>query len=155
MSPSTEIESPDRYAYFDPTKVKTIPIKGYVNASAWKSQGMSWTLEWATGADPADSDFHSIATGTGTKTGVLGKLKLKDIPKDYAAKNPSNTNTPDGPQNYAVTLRIRAVDGGLKGEDRRTITVRTDPQLVAQPRDVGGEPAAGTSYVDIEGRHEQ
>ena len=155
VPPTTEFEAPDWYAYYDPTKTKSLPIKGYVNASAWKSQGVTWTLEWATGGDPADKDFHTISTGKGSKTGLLGTLKLSDIPKDYAAKAPSNTNTPNGPQNYAVTLRIRAVDGGLKGEDRRAITVRTDPQLVASPRNLGGEPAAGTSYVDLEGRHEQ
>ncbi len=157
VPPTTEFEAPEWYAYVDPAVQKTLPVTGYIQPAAWKSQGVTWTVEWATGADPKDSDFHTISTGKGAKTGLLGTLNLKDIPKDYAAKAPSNTNTPNGPQNYAVTLRIRALDGnGLKAEDRRTFTARTDPTLVNRtPTKLGGEPAGGTTYADVEGRHEQ
>lgn len=156
VPPTTEFSAPDWYAYVDPARQRSLTIRGYVQPSAWRSKGVRWTLEWATGADPSDKDFHTISTGRGARTGTLGTLDLRKVPKAYAAGPQGDTNTPNGPQRYTLTLRIRALDGnGLKGEDRRAITVRTDPTLVGgRPRHVGGEPAGGTSYVDLEGRRQ-
>ena len=44
---------------------------------------------------------------------------------------------------------------GLKAEDRRTIGVRHDPELLpGYPMRIGGELAAAPTYVDLEGRHQ-
>jgi hypothetical protein len=156
VPPTTEITSPTWYQYVDPAKHPKLDVTGYIHPSAWLSEGVNWVAEWAAkGGDPADSDFHTFASGHGGRDGKIGTIDLSQLPKGYASKPGANTNTPTGGENYSVTVRIRAVDGGLKGEDRRTFTARTDPQLVGDPLNVGGEPAAGSSYADLQGRHEQ
>ena len=116
---------------------------GSVAPSAWGSQGVRWTLEWALGPNPADDDFQTISTGKGAKSGLLGVLDLSRIRRQYAAKSPGSTLPPDGPEQYTVTLRLRALDGnGLKAEDRRTFNARHDPDLLpGYPKDIGSEMA--------------
>jgi hypothetical protein len=156
VPPTLELTAPHWYAYVDPLREKKLRIRGSVAASAWRSQGLHWTLEWALGANPADSDFRTIATGHRAKHGVLVKLDLNDIPQHYATKAPNSTLPPDGPEQYTVTLRLRAQDGnGLKGEDRRTFSARHDPNLLpGYPKSIGTEMGAAPTYADLAGRHE-
>jgi hypothetical protein len=154
VPPSAVIDSPEWYRYVDPSGGGEIQVKGSVAPSAWGSQGIDWTLEWALGADPADSDFRTISTGKAGKTGVLGTLDLSRIPAGYAAKDPVDPLPPEGPEQYTVTLRLRARDGnGLKGEDRRSIGARTDPQLAdGYPKPIGTEISAAPAWVDLTGK---
>ncbi len=159
VPPTAEIDSPHWYQYVDPARGRWLPVGGSLAPSRWRSGGNArWWLEWALGANPADSDFHTIGSGaTGHRlAGRLGTLDLSQIPPSYYEHPPTSTLPPDGPEQYTVTLRLRVVDGnGLKAEDRRTIGVRHDPGLLPGfPKRTGGEVAAGTSYVDLEGRHQ-
>ena len=156
VPPTASIRSPHWYAYVDPERRRRLEIRGRVAPSAWGSQGLRWKLEWALGANPADSDFHTLATGHGAAHGTLGTLDLSQIPRRYASKAPGSTLPPDGPDQYAVTLRIRAVDGdGLKAEDRRTFNARHDPRLLpGYPKSIGTEMSAAPTYADLEGRHQ-
>jgi hypothetical protein len=158
VPPTAEIDSPPWFDYVDPARVHRLPISGELAPSRWRSGGRArWWLEWALGANPADSAFHTIAQGvTRHRTsGVLGTLDLRDVPRSYYEHAPTNTLQPNGPEQYTLTLRLRVVDAnGLKGEDRRTIGVRHDPSLLPGfPKRIGGEIAAGPSYVDLQGRH--
>jgi subtilase family protein len=152
VPPTAEIDSPNWYAYVDPFTQHRLQVRGSVAPSAWRSGGVKWTLEWALGADPADSDFHTISTGHGARHGVLGRLDLSQI-RDFAAKDPSSTLPPDGQEQYTVTLRLRALDGnGLKAEDRRVFDARHDPNLVPGfPRSIGTEMSGSPTYVDLDG----
>ncbi len=156
VPPTALITSPSWYKYVDPSKGEKLKVNGEVNPSAWGSQGLGWTLEWALGANPKDSDFKTISTGTAAKSGTLGVLDTSKIPASYAAKDPSGTLPPDGPEQYTVTLRLRARDGnGLKGEDRRSFGARTDKSLVKGfPKSIGTEISAAPSYVDLNGKRE-
>jgi len=157
VPPTADINSPDWYRYVDPTKGGKLQVKGKVAPSAWGSDGVAWTLEWALGADPADSAFKTISTGKAAKSGVLGTLNLKDIPASYAKKAPAeNVMPPTGPEQYTVTIRLRARDGnGLKGEDRRSIGARADRDLVeGYPKSIGTEMSAAPSFVDLGGRRQ-
>jgi hypothetical protein len=156
VPPTAELDSPDWYAYVDPVDQRKLKIRGSVAPSAWRSHGVRWTLEWALGSDPADSDFHTIATGHGPRHGVLGTLEERRIPRHYAARDPSSTLPPDGPEQYTVTLRLRALDGnGLKAEDRRAFTARHDPNLLpGYPRSIGSEMSAAPTYAALEGHHQ-
>lgn len=156
VPPQALITSPSWYKYVDPTRDDDLEIKGHVKPSAWGSQGVEWTLEWALGADPKDSDFKSISTGTGEKTGVLGTLDVSDIPAGYAAKDPANPITPFGPEQYTVSIRLRAVDGnGLKGEDRRSFGARADKDMVEGfPKNIGTEISAAPTFVDLNGKRQ-
>ena len=157
VPPEALITSPSWYKYVDPARDADIEIKGHVKPSAWGSQGIGWTLEWALGADPKDSDFQTISTGTQGKDGVLGKLDVSQIPASYAAKNPANPITPFGPEQYTVSIRLRARDGnGLKGEDRRSFGARTDRDLVEGfPKNIDTEISAAPTFVDLNGKRQQ
>lgn len=159
VPPSAEIDSPHWYQYVDPARQQALAIDGFLARSRWRSGGrVRWWLEWALGANPADAAFHTIAHGGSARpaSGRLGTLDLRQVPRRYYEHAPTSTLPPDGPEQYTLTLRLRVVDAnGLKAEDRRTIGVRHDPGLLPGfPRRIGGEIAAGPSYVDLEGRHQ-
>ncbi len=153
VPPTALITSPSWYRYVDPSRQKELQIKGQVSPSAWGSEGLDWTLEWALGADPADDDFKTISTGKAAKAGVLGTLNLKQIPTGFAAKDPGVTLPPNGPEQYTVSIRLRARDGnGLKGEDRRSIGARTDRNMApGYPKPIGTEISAAPTFVDLDG----
>ncbi|MGA7396348.1 MAG: S8 family serine peptidase [Solirubrobacterales bacterium] len=157
VPPEALITSPSWYKYVDPARDADIEIKGHVKPSAWGSQGIGWTLEWALGADPKDSDFQTISTGAEGKEGVLGTLDVSQIPATYAAKDPANPITPFGPEQYTVSIRLRAVDGnGLKGEDRRSFGARSDAGLVEGfPKSIDTEISAAPTFVDLNGKRQQ
>ncbi len=159
VPPTAEIDSPPWYQYVDPVHRHSLPISGSLAPSRWRSGGrVRWWLEWALGANPADSAFHTIARGVTRRrlAGRLGTLDLRRIPASFSGHAPASTLPPDGPEQYTLTLRLRVVDAnGLKAEDRRTIGVRHDPTLLRGfPKRIGGEIAGGPSYVDLEGRHQ-
>ncbi|MBK8293235.1 MAG: hypothetical protein IPK93_00085 [Solirubrobacterales bacterium] len=135
----------------------TLQVKGHVKPSAWGSQGVNWVLEYALGANPKDTDFHTVSTGNAGKSGVLGTIDTSEIPASYAAKNPTSTLPPDGPEQYTVSIRLRAKDGnGLKGEDRRSFGARTDTGMVdGFPKSIGTEISAAPAFVDLNGTHKQ
>jgi hypothetical protein len=155
VPPTAELTSPHWYAYVDPVRRHELTIRGDVAPSAWRSRGVRWTLEWALGADPADADFHTIATGATARRRVLGTLDLSRIPRPFAARNPGSTLPPDGPEQYTVTLRLRARDGDrLKAEDRRTFFARHDSSLLpGYPRSIGTEMSAAPTYAALHGGH--
>ncbi|MGH2964635.1 MAG: S8 family serine peptidase [Solirubrobacterales bacterium] len=156
VPPTAELSSPHWYAYVDPVRQRTLRIRGHVAPSAWRSKGVHWTLEFALGANPNDGAFQTISTGRGAKSGELGVLDLNRIRRQFAAKSPGSTLPPDGPEQYTVTLRLRAHDGdGLKGEDRRTFNARHDPDLLpGYPKHIGAEMSAAPTYADLAGKHE-
>ncbi|MEX1218840.1 MAG: hypothetical protein WEB05_00430 [Solirubrobacterales bacterium] len=157
VPPTALINSPSWYRYVDPSRQKSLQIKGSVKPSAWDSEGLDWTLEWALGADPGDEDFNTISTGKVARTGVLGTLNLSRIPSSFAAKKPGVTLPPTGPEQYTVTIRLRARDGnGLKGEDRRSIGARTDRDMAPGfPKPIGTEISAAPTFVDLDGGRDQ
>jgi hypothetical protein len=157
LPPTADITSPRWYQYVDPTQQRYLAVDGTVAPSRIGSKGVTWTLEAAPGADPADADFFTVSTGTGAMDGRLGTVDLAKIQALYASKPALNTLQPDGAEQYTVSIRLRLVDGnGLKGEDRRSIGLRTDPSLVGgKPRRVGSEVSGAPTFADLEGRHEQ
>ncbi len=159
VPPTAELDYPHWYQYVDPARQPSLPVDGSLAPSRWRSGGNArWWLEWALGANPADSAFHTISSGTTAHrlAGELGSLNLSQIPPSYYDHAPTSTLPPDGPEQYTLTLRLRVVEAnGLKAEDRRSIGVRHDPGLLPGfPKRIGGEMAAGPSYVDLEGRHQ-
>ena len=157
VPPTALITSPSWYRYVDPSRQKSLQIKGSVEPSAWGSEGLDWTLEWALGADPGDDDFKTISTGKAARSGVLGTLNLGQIPSTFAAKKPGVTLPPAGPEQYTVTIRLRARDGnGLKGEDRRSIGARTDRDMAPGfPKPIGTEISAAPTFTDLDGGRDQ
>ena len=157
IPPTAGITGPRWFSYVDPAKTKTLRITGSVAPSRVNSGGSAhWVLEWAPGADPADSDFHTIAQGDGAQSGTLGTLDTSQIPSSFYEHAPHGSLQPDGAEQYTLSIRLRVKDtNGLKAEDRRSIGVRHDPALVGgAPRRIGAELSGAPTYADLEGRHE-
>jgi hypothetical protein len=159
IPPTAVIYSPSWFKYVDPEVQHTVPVYGRIAPSRFHSSGHArWWLEWALGANPADSAFHTVSSGTITRprSGRLGTINLEKIPPSYYEHSPNGTLEPAGPEQYDLTIRLRIVDGtGLKGEDRRSIGIRHDPTLVGgMPLHVGAEGGSGLTYADLEGRHQ-
>ena len=102
-------------------------------ASAWRSHGVRWTLEWALGEDPADSAFRTdrarlAARGTAswarwTCAGSRAGLRPRPRRRRCRRTGPSSTRSRCG---------CGRLDGnGLKAEDRRAFAARHDPDLLA------------------------
>jgi hypothetical protein len=159
LPPTAEIDSPNWFTYVDPARTPTLPIYGRLAPSRIHSGGsVKWVLEWATGADPSDSDFHTISSGTarGPLSGRLGTFNLRQIPPSFYSHAPGTTLQPDGAEQYTVSLRLRVVDAnGLKGEDRRSIGARHDPSLQSSlHKHYGAEISGAPSYVALDGRRQ-
>jgi hypothetical protein len=159
LPPTAEIDSPNWFTYVDPTATASVPIYGKLAPSRVNSGGsVSWVLEYALGADPADATFHTISSGTTSKplSGKLGTLDLTQIPAAFYDHPPITTLQPGGAEQYSVSLRLRVVDAnGLKGEDRRSIGVQHDPTLVGgAPLHYGAELGGAPAYSDLQGNHE-
>jgi hypothetical protein len=157
IPPTAEISSPRWFQYVDPVKTPDLDVDGRLAPSRVNSGGdVRWTLEYAAGADPADSDFITAASGTGPADGKLGTLDLTKIPASFYEHAPATTLQPDGAEQYTLTIRLRVADSnGLKAEDRRSVGLRHDPDLVGgEPRHFGAEISGAPTYADLEGRHE-
>lgn len=151
------IQSPRWYALYDPlTQKKPIRVTGHVAAP--RSGSYRWKLEYAPGAEPADSDFIAGGSGTGTKArdGRLGSIDLARIPRSFWNRPyaQSKTKTLETSERYTVTLRLRVTDAsGRVGEERRTIAVHHDPSLLkGYPKRIGASVEGEPVLADLQGR---
>src|SRR3954462_5641074 len=157
IPPTAQITSPKWFAYVDPKTDPNLEVDGALaRARVNSGGGVKWTLEYAPGADPADSDFITAASGTGPVSGKLGTLDLTKIPESFYTKAALTTLQPDGAEQYTLSIRLRVVDAnGLKAEDRRSVGLRHAPDLVGgKPRHYGAEISGAATYADLEGRHQ-
>ncbi|MGH2747469.1 MAG: S8 family serine peptidase [Actinomycetota bacterium] len=141
IPPEAWIDDPAWWALLDPVEQASVPIEGHV--SAGRSTGYEYELQWAPGVEPAEGDFLTFATGSGTQArdGELGSLDLDAV---AAAIPGARTGTPPrDPNEYVFTVRLVASDAdGNRGEDRKAYFVFHDPTLhEGWPRfeDTGGE----------------
>src|SRR3954468_2733111 len=107
LPPTAELTAPKWYAYVDPKATPSLPVSGAVAPSRISSKGVRWTLEYALGADPADSDFVKVADGSGPVSGKLGTIDLTKVPDDFSSKAPGTTLQPDGAEQYTLSIRVR------------------------------------------------
>ncbi len=160
IPPTADIITPQWYSYIDPTVTPKLEVDGSLARSRFNSGGsVSYVLEWALGADPADNAFHTVAGGTvGTGiSGKLGTIDLSQVPPSFYTHTPLTTLQPDGAEQYTMTIRLRVNDAnGLKAEDRRSVGLRHDPDLLpGYPKSVNrADGDAAPTYADLEGTHE-
>lgn len=123
-----------------------------------------YTVEWAPGVDPDDSQFQTITQKTGQTQAVNGPLAMWDI-SNLTINNPVPARTdpsfqPDDPVNvHLVTLRVRAVLhssnpalDGVKGESRKAVHIYRDPDLLPNfPVFVGSSGESSPKLVDLVG----
>src|SRR5438046_9063214 len=99
IPPIADITAPQWYAYIDPTVTRKLEVDGSFARSRFNSGGsVSYVLEWALGADPADGDFHAVASATAGPgiSGKLGIIDLSQAPPSCYTHAPLTTRPPDG-----------------------------------------------------------
>src|SRR5947199_2516 len=160
IPPTADLIAPQWYSYIDPTVTPKPEVDGSFARSRFNSGGsVSYVLEWALGADPADGDFHAVASAT-AGTGISGKLGIIDlsqVPPSFSTHAPLTTLQPDGAEQYTMTIRLRVNDAnGLKAEARRSLGLRHDPDLLpGYPKSVNrADGDAAPTYADLEANHE-
>jgi hypothetical protein len=156
IPPEAWINGPRWYSLYDPTKTRSVPVSGHVAAP--RSAGYRWKLQFAPGAEPAEGDYLTAATGKGTKpyTGKLGSIDLSKVPKSFwtAAFKLSDTKELETNEQYTVTIRLQVTDRqGRVGEERRAIAVHHDPTLrKGFPRRIGPGGESQPALADLNGR---
>jgi FG-GAP-like repeat/Subtilase family len=152
------IEQPRWYALFDPTQTQQVAVTGHVAAP--RSSGAHWTVQFAPGAEPADSDFITagqgqLQSGQHVFDGQLGTIDLSKLPASFWSKafTLSQRKELETNEAYTVTIRLRVVDAnGRMGEERRSIAVHHDPSLrPGFPRQIGPGGESQPVLADLQG----
>jgi hypothetical protein len=154
IPPTADITAPEWYDEVDPTQQSTVPVSADVAAK--RSSSYRWELQYATGPEPADDDFHTFASGSGSSPQVAsGSIDLNEIPESFWA---GSYEAPTGDrlsiERYDVTVRVVVKDAsGRTGEDRRVFQLRHDPSEVqALHKNLGTSIESSPTMADIEGR---
>jgi len=162
IPPEAWITKPDWYSLYDPTKVQQVSVTGHV--AARRSTGAHWTVQFAPGAEPENSDFKTAGTGSlqpgqTVFNGKLGTIDLSQIPSSFwnKAYTQSQTKTYETSENYTVTIRLRVFDAsGRMGEERRSIAVRHDASMrPGFPRRLGPGGESQPIFADLQGTGKQ
>ncbi len=158
IPPEAWIEKPNWYALFDPTRRRKVAITGHVADP--RSSSARWSVQFAPGAEPSDSDFITAGQGrlSGPRhalNGRLGTINLRRIPasfwnKAYTLSQDKELSTSE---DYTVTIRLRVFDAkGRMGEERRSIAVHHDPSLrPGFPRRIGPGGESQPVFADLRG----
>ncbi|MEO5874226.1 MAG: FG-GAP-like repeat-containing protein, partial [Streptosporangiaceae bacterium] len=159
VPPVGSILSPDWYSLYDPTQTGSVQVTGRVEAR--RSKGYKYELQWAPGIEPAEEDFRSGGSGSGTQAyeGKIGTLDLTQVPKSVWDKAYvlSKDKALSASEQYTVTLRLRVTDAdGRVGEERRAIAVHHDPALRAGfPMKLGIGNESQPALADLQGTGRQ
>jgi hypothetical protein len=162
IPPEAWIEKPRWYALFDPTDDRKVKITGHV--AARRSSGARWSVQFAPGAEPEDSEFITAGQGRLKSrkrafNGKLGTIKLSRIPASFWNKafTLSQRKELETNEAYTVTIRLRVFDAnGRMGEERRSIAVHHDPSLrPGFPRKIGPGGESQPVFADLQGTGKQ
>ena len=159
VPPTADIRTPDWYQEVDPTKQSTLSVSADV--AARRAGAYTWELQYGSGAQPLDSEWHTFASGggTGAQT-VAGSLPLSDIAASFAsAPYALDAAGRTSIEKYDVSVRVRVYANGdhatawKMGEDRRAFHLRHDSsERPGFPVKLGSSGDASPAMADIEGR---
>jgi Subtilase family/FG-GAP-like repeat len=157
IPPTANITAPEWYDQVDPTQQSTVPVTADVAAK--RSPSYSWQLQYAAGPQPTDTEFHTIASGSGSSPQTAsGSINLGEIPEsfwsgNYAAPSADRLSI----ERYDITVRVQVTDAsGRVGEDRRVFQLRHDPsEIQALHKNLGTSIESSPTLADIEGRGAQ
>jgi hypothetical protein len=150
-----DIQSPDWYSLYDPTRTHSVPID--VDIAAHRATGFTWRVQYGLGDQPTEAQFVTIASGSSTHqndAGVLAHLNLGSIPRSFWDAPFHFSTDVSSTDQYDVTIRVQATDeNGNMGEDRRVIEVFHDPTIRKNfpERLTNGAPVASPELADLQG----
>lgn len=158
IPPEAAVTAPAWFAYLRPSS-GPIAVSGRV--AARRAGSFRYTVEVGAGVQPAEEDFAVVHESGELSGAFAGELASLD-PDTVAALMPHGVTGPptvdDGsgrgdPDRFVFTVRVRVRDdGGLHGEDRRTLFLHDDPQLVdGYPRALGSDGGAPPKVADLDG----
>jgi Subtilase family/FG-GAP-like repeat len=142
----------------------SVPLMGRITAA--RATSYDYTVEWAPGVEPFDSDFQPlVATVMGVPgTTVTGGATTPLATIDVASLNPTHPPDPDSPQgenDRTITLRIQVTahypSGDAVGEARRAVALFNsfdglDTDLLPGfPIALDGSIEGGPKLADIDG----
>jgi len=158
IPPEAAIDAPRWFAFLQPLD-GTVSLTGRV--AARRANSFRYSVEIAGGVQPAEADFvavHESAELGGAFAGELARIDLAAVAAvmPHGVSGPPTVDDGSGrgdPDRFAFTVRVRVLDdSGQLGEDRRTLFLHEDPQLVpGYPRDLGTDGAAPPKTADLDG----
>ncbi|HMC06802.1 MAG TPA: S8 family serine peptidase, partial [Solirubrobacterales bacterium] len=169
IPPQALITSPDWFAPLDVDQQSHVPIQADISADRAPLQNgkrYDWQLQWAPGIEPCESDFQTVASGSGSGelNGALGTINLQTVRAALDARHTTSScdntlgtvtggSTPDptapakgpgdvDPNEPAFTVRVVVTDtAGNRGEDRKVLFDYRDTSLHSGwSRPIGGQP---------------
>jgi Subtilase family/FG-GAP-like repeat len=147
IPPEAELGSPEWFETLDPVTTPVVTIVGRVAAP--RASSYRYVVEYGIGVEPTEGSFVPIRVSGLQAAPVDGVLATWPI----ASLAAFATRVPTGPQDFAVTLRIRVIDeNGQRGEARKGIFLHHDPDLRAGfPVKLGASGESSPALVDLDG----
>ena len=159
IPPEADLVAPDWFTVLDKNQTGSVEVRGI--AAADRHGSYTWELQVAGGMDPRDTEFTTVASGSGTDRfeGALHTLDLDDVPVDAGAvietydRFDTNVSKARKVHVHAATLRLQVTDGdGRMGQMRKMIFVQADPDLMpGLPKRVGVSVEPSIALVDVDG----
>jgi hypothetical protein len=158
IPPEAAITSPAWFAYLRPAQ-GPLPLTGRV--AARRAGSFRYSVEVGAGVEPAEQDFvvvHQSEELADVHAGELAALDFDTIAAllPHGVTGPPTLDDGSGrgdPDRFVFTVRVRVVDDtGSRGEDRRTLFLHDDPQLIeGYPRALGSDGGAPPKVADLDG----
>jgi len=160
IPPQALIDSPEWFTPYNVNDQSAVDIHARLSA---RSASYNWTLEWAPGIEPAETEFEPVNSGgqTAPLDGDLGTIDLNDVrdaldarPGGGATTDPTAPSKGPGdkdPNEPAFTVRLVVTDSaGNRAEDRKMLFAYRD-STEAYKKDLGSGGEASQRLFDLDG----
>ncbi|XXX73568.1 FG-GAP-like repeat-containing protein [Sorangium sp. So ce134] len=160
VPPAIDLTSPRWFEVLYKDQVQApVPIEGTISAK--RATAYDYTIDWAPGVQPLETDFKVIQrevnvapTVTVGAEGPIASLDVRTIDTSHAR----DADSPHGENDRAITVRVWAVarygeaTGNVRSEVRRTYYVASDPALVdGFPLFIGDSGEGSPKLADLDG----
>jgi MYXO-CTERM domain-containing protein len=163
IPPAIDVTSPRWFDILYKDQV-TGPVDIVGTVSAKRAVAYSVFAEWAPGVQPEDGQFKVFSTQENIPAdtviggeGPLASLDIRTLDFEPATPEQRDPDSPNGENDFTITVRIRAVahygsGGDVRGEMRRTYYIHEDPDLAKGfPIFVGDSGEASPKMADLDG----
>ncbi|MBI5547994.1 MAG: FG-GAP repeat protein [Deltaproteobacteria bacterium] len=145
--------------WFTPLKAGGAPVELRGTVSAQRADSYDFSIEWAPGVEPLESDFKALPGGrTGIPPEVVTGLGGSLTQLDPAAIDPTHlrdADSPRGENDAAFTVRVRAsaryAGATVSSEARRVFSRIADSSLAEKFPLHLGESAGSPKLADLDG----